>query len=90
MEIRRPTQAVLEKELEAALLYFGDAEGNEDEVKSILEIISTSLLMLSGCYGLDPEHPLTLKQHGVVEAVVDMLHRVKLKETGSNLLGEVA
>lgn len=79
---------VLFRELEAALIYFDEAEGDSEEKEVILEQISGMILMLEAAKNLDIQE-LKIKQLEMVRDNVQNLQLVKIAETGSDFFGEI-
>jgi len=78
----------LYRELEAALIYFDEAEGDSDEKGVILEQISGMILMLEATKNLDIEE-LKIKQLEMVRDNVQNLQLVKIAETGTDFFGGI-
>lgn len=78
----------LYRELEAALIYFDEAEGDLDEKRVILEQISGTILILEAAKNLDMQE-LKIKQLELVRDNIQNLQLVKIAETGSDFFGEI-
>lgn len=85
----QPKYFDLRSELEAALLYFDSAPGDESEKEIILSQIGAALIMLENAITSTSEED----KLEIVSTVVEMARdfdAVKIAETGTNLYGRAA
>lgn len=85
----QPKYFDLHSELEAALLYFDSAPGDESEKEIILSQIGAALIMLENAITSTSEED----KLEIVSTVVEMARdfdAVKIAETGTNLYGRAA